>query len=464
MKHGLSISLRLTIWFTTIFLCGFTALGLGLWFDLARALEEGRDKTLATRARRGLELLESTIDLPREHRRERTLDFIAGTPEGNLVHIFTASGERLIPAELDEASRFPWPAVSARTGEIRANADFSGRPYRVYSRLAHVGRQTVRVFVAGQLVDNRAQLEHFRDSLLRTTPLVVLIAATAGYFLSRRALNPVARLIDSGRSITIGNLSRRLAASGNGDELDRLAETWNEMLSRLEAAVNRITQFTADASHELRSPLTSIRIGAESLARKENLEPDASEAVRDIIDETAAATRLLEDMLMLARSDAGHIKVAFEPVSLVDLVSGVATKILPLANEKNQVLDQRYESRVLDVCGDPNLLRRLTWILLDNAIKYTPRKGRIQVGVRRSTGALVLEVADNGRGIPCEALPHIFDRFYRVDPARSEEEGTGLGLAIAKWIADSHGAQVQVASEENRGTKFEVRFPLMQAK
>ena len=223
--------------------------------------------------------------------------------------------------------------------------------------------------------------------------------------------------------------------------------------------MNQITRFTADASHELRSPLTIIRMAAESLAQQPGLDSETADGLRDIIAEAANASRLLNDMLMLARSDAGHIEVAFEPVSLGEVVCGVTGKIRPLAEQKSQILDKTQAHGVLELRGDANLLRRLTWILLDNAVRYTPCGGHIQVTVSRSPNRVVLEVADNGRGIPAEALPHIFERFYRVDPARSEEDGTGLGLAIAKWIADSHGAEVMVLSEELRGTTFKVLFP-----
>ena len=234
MKHGLSISLRLTLWYSAMFLSGFAALGVGLWLDMASSLEQGRDKTLTTRARRAIELLQSSAGLAPSHRNARARDFADITPEGKLIQVFDLRGQPLLPVELDGSIRFPWPDVSGASTDYRGNISFNGHPYRVYSRLAHAGGQTVRVFAAGQLEDNRAQLDRFKERLLSTMPLMLVAAGIAGYFLSHRALNPVARLIDSGRSITIGNLSRRLPVSGNGDELDQLAETWNGMLSRLE--------------------------------------------------------------------------------------------------------------------------------------------------------------------------------------------------------------------------------------
>lgn len=459
MKHGLSISLRLTLWFSTIFLCGFVGFGAFLWLDLATSLTQGRDKTLTTRARRMAELLEVTAGLDANRREARVRDFADATPEGRLVQVFTPAGERILPPVVNSASQFPWPAVPAGAGEFRESLTFQNRQYRVFSRPAKFGDRSVRIFVAGQLEDNRLQLQRFTDSLIHAIPVVLVVAGLAGYFVSRRALDPVARLIDSGRSITIGNLSRRLPVSRNGDELARLAETWNSMLARLEGAVNRITRFTADASHELRSPLTFIRMAAESMQKQPGLDGEVAEGLREIVVEAENASRLLDDMLMLARSDAGHIEVAFEPVGLCDVVRNVTGKIRVMAEEKRQSLEECWEAEAAEVSGDANLLRRLTWILVDNAIKYTPRGGRIGVAVRRSASHPVLEVTDSGRGIPAESLPHIFERFYRVDPARSEEEGTGLGLAIAKWIVDTHGAEVRVSSREHAGTTFQVLFP-----
>lgn len=261
-------------------------------------------------------------------------------------------------------------------------------------------------------------------------------------------------------SISIGNLSRRLPVSENGDELARLATTCNEMLERLEKAVGQINRFSADASHELRSPLAFIRTVAECASRVPGAEGESSEAFEDIITETKQASKLLEDMLILARADSGHTDTAFETVDLAPLVREVAAKNEPIVAERSQRLDLRIDVSSACIVGDLTRLRRLLWILTDNAIKYTPEGGSIEISLRAWRSGIAVEVKDSGIGIPHSALPHIFERFYRVDDARSQQAGTGLGLAIAKWIAAFHQGTLQVESEEQKGSTFRVTFPL----
>jgi signal transduction histidine kinase len=233
------------------------------------------------------------------------------------------------------------------------------------------------------------------------------------------------------------------------------------MLARLEGAVNQITRFTADASHELRTPISFIRTTAECALRNPSVDPESEESLREIVAESEQASRLLDDMLTLARSDAGHAETAFETVDLTGIVAEVCAKIRPLAQAKGHTLSVNLGSNGSAVIvGDPSSLRRLIWILIDNAIKYTVLGGFLQVELDLHEREARLSVRDSGVGIPPSALPHIFERFYRTDSSRGQEEGTGLGLSIAKWIADVHHAVVSVESAENIGTTFRVRFRL----
>ena len=428
-----------------------------MWFDLAWSLGQGRDKTLSGRSRRFIELLASARnDSPEE--RAAKYDYLAqATPEGSLIQVFAMDGRRLYP--LGAATAFPWPDLKPQA-DAWSTAMFQKRHYRVLVRAVTDGAPPFRIFVAGQLEDNRVMLARFSEGLQWAIPPLLILCALSGYFVSRRALNPVDRLIASARSISIGNLSRRLPISGSGDELERLAMTCNDMLARLEDAVSRITRFTADASHELRSPLSFIRTVAECSLRTPGLDPELAEAFRDIVTESEQASRLLEDMLTLARSDAGHAQINFEMVSLTNIVHETTAKMRTLAEAKEQTLGQSIGGEHLLIDGDGATLRRLVRILIDNAIKYTPRNGRIDVTLAELNGAVHLQVKDTGVGIPASALPHVFERFFRVDPSRGQEEGTGLGLAIAKWIADAHHARITVDSIEHWGTTFEVVFPL----
>ena len=235
------------------------------------------------------------------------------------------------------------------------------------------------------------------------------------------------------------------------------------MLARLESAVNEIKRFTADASHELRSPLSFIRTVAEVALRNRQADSESRRAFEEIVEECGKATRVLEDLLTLARADSGNARLTFEPVSFAELVKGVCDKARPLPMVRQHTLTVTVgQAADTLVNGDYASLRRLLWILIENAAKYTPAPGQINVVVEAEASTVLVSVEDNGIGISAADLPHIFDRFYRADPSR-HEEGSGLGLAIAKWIADVHGARFSVKSMEKAGSVFEVAFPVAAA-
>jgi signal transduction histidine kinase len=288
--------------------------------------------------------------------------------------------------------------------------------------------------------------------------MMLLISSAGGYWLSRRALRPVDRITATARSISIRNISGRVPVTATGDEIQRLAETCNDMLGRLEASVNQIKQFTADASHELRGPLSFTRTIAEVALKNPRIDAESRRAFEDIVNETANAALLLDDMLTLARADAVPFSIPLQPLDLSSLVSEVCAMARPIAAERSLGLEVSRPSSAVSVLGDAPSLRRLLWILLDNALKYTNPSGRIAVSLVAAPGSATLQVADNGIGIPPTDLPRIFDRFYRADPSRGMVEGNGLGLAIAKWIADSHRVELKVTSEESKGTAFRMTF------
>lgn len=433
-----------------------------MWLDLSYSLSQGRTRTIATRARRLAELLESTQFDARERESAKFNDFAEATPEGRFIQVYDLNGERVYPALSAPAIGFPWPRRALEASTQLSEVDYGGRLYRVFARRVDVHPKPLLILVAGQLEDNRLLLRRFSYGLIASIPLLLAVSAFCGYFLSRRALDPVDHLTASVRSISIGNLSRRLPISETGDELQRLAETCNEMLARLEGAVSQITRFTADASHELRSPLSLIRTWAEMALRNPRIDAQSAEAFRGIVAESASAACLLDDMLTLARADAGHVETVFDSVDLAGMLAELCARAAPLVESKRHVLAVDLgEGLSHSVRGDETSLRRLLWILLDNAIKYTPPGGKIDVSLARAGNRSRVTVTDNGIGIPDAALPHIFDRFYRADASRSYEEGTGLGLAIAKWIADIHHATLSARSAEGCGATFEVLFPPM---
>ena len=339
---------------------------------------------------------------------------------------------------------------------------FQGQPYRVLARPFSSDLGAVVLYLAAPLENNRQVLRAFTAGLLWTVPALFVISALGGYSLSRRALRPVDQITAATRSISVSNLSARLPVPRSRDELQRLSETCNEMLARLESAVNEIKRFTADASHELRNPVSFMRTTAELALRNRQADPASRRALEDIVAECGKANGLLKDMLTLARADTGNSRLAFEPVDLVEVLRAFGQKAMLLAQERGHTLtiDSDAGSHAM-VLGDYASLHRLLWILLDNAAKYTPPPGSIRLRLEMGGNQGVVTIEDNGIGISAADLPKVFDRFFRADKSRSQVEGAGLGLSIALWIANVHGASISAESKEEAGSVFRIAFPLL---
>lgn len=455
-----SISLRLAAWFGGIFFVGWLLFGTAMWWDLKATLVSERYGTLSRREHRLEGLLTSTRDESLTARAQKVVEFAGATGHGLSEVLNAATGENRFPPAT-AARQFPWPSLHSFGSETFKQVSWSGDEYWVLGRPFSLGQENLYLLAAAPEAGNDLVLGHFLTILLASIPVLLLVSSVGGYFLSRRALLPVDRITAKARSISITNLSERLPVSPTGDELERLAETCNDMLARLETAVNRIRQFTADASHDLRGPISFVRTVAEVALRSQQADADSRQAFTEIVEESAKASVLLEDMLTLARADADRAAAALAPLDLSAIVAETCEMARPLAADRSHILSVVLPGQPsVMVLGDFASLRRLFWILLDNAFKYTPSPGRIDVTLSRSDYEATVMVRDNGLGIRKEDLPRIFDRFYRTDPSRGQVEGSGLGLAIAKWIAEMHGAELSVASEEHAGTAFGVTFPL----
>jgi heavy metal sensor kinase len=292
-------------------------------------------------------------------------------------------------------------------------------------------------------------------------PAAVGIAATGGYLIARRALAPVTRMAARARRITAERLQERLAVETPDDELGHLAATFNEMFARLERSFEQLRQFTADASHELRTPLTALRTVGEVGLRSARDEPHLRDVIGSMLEEADRMTQLVESLLALARADSGQWPVSRETFDLPGLALEVVGHLGPLAEEKSQTLALTPRALALPVFADRTRLRQALINLIDNAVKYTPVGGTIRVDIRRQGAAAILEVIDSGPGIPEQHQPHVFDRFYRVDPSRARASGgLGLGLAIARWAVESQGGRIELESRVGQGSTFRVVLPL----
>ena len=297
--------------------------------------------------------------------------------------------------------------------------------------------------------------------MLLGIPVLLLAAAAGGYWMSTRAMRPVREITGAAQAITPQDLSQRVAVPQTGDELQQLAETLNNMLHRIEAAVVRITQFTADASHELRTPIALIRTRAEVTLDNPRTNDEYRNSLQEVLAESERTSALIENLMLLARSDTGTEVLHFQRTDLNALARDVCTQAQTLAEAKQLTWKAVIPEAPIRVQGDPESLRRLLLILIDNAVKYTPRGGTVSLTIR-STGVRAEIVAqDTGIGIPEADLPHIFERFYRADKARSRDSGgTGLGLSIGHWIAQAHGGEIRVESSLGVGSSFMVSLPV----
>lgn len=458
--RGFSISLRLAIWYSGIVFCGLAVFGIVMWFVLTNSLTAWKDRTLEERASRVETLLKSFPQKPSDMTVPELDELVGVLPEGQLIQIVGANQNRLFPLD-------PLPVLKSLGTEacstplVRTTTLGNGRYRRLCHPIQYEGKSSYLI-VCSPLLEDQNLVQSFTFGLVEMIPILLAVSSLGGYSLSRRALKPVSLLISEAQSINGQDLSRRIPVPQVEDELQRLANTWNDLLSRLEVAMHRVIQFTADASHELRNPIAYIRTMAEFNLQNADLDETSREGFLEIVAETKSTTELLENLLLLARVDAGHTPPGFSDVDARAQLSEICERIERSADSKNQVLVKRFERTTspLILSIDPSHLRRLVLILLDNAVKYTPPGGTICIDCDLTDG-FVLNVSDTGIGIPQEAQVHIFDRFYRIDASRADQTpGVGLGLAIAKMIVDLYGGSISVRSEIGDGATFTVQLPL----
>ncbi len=371
---------------------------------------------------------------------------------------------RSLPA--DDLERLAAPLDSLAVAKASGNLLLAppAGPVRYFAMgVRKAGPEIGGVLVAtstGQLPFGPAELLR---SMLFISPIVLIGAALVGYWLAGTSLRPVEGIMDEVEAISDGrSLHRRLAVPVSGDEIARLALTVNGMLARLEQSFGSLHRFTADASHELKTPLQVLRVGVERAL----VHPGIPQEILESLDETLAQinemTEMVESLLTLARADEGGVPLAVVQADLRDILSDVAETAGMLGESGGIRVTSEMPAAPVPMAVDPHRIREMLLNLVTNAVKYTPPGGTVGVGLAEEDDTVTFFVRDTGIGIAPGDLPHIFDRFWRADPARSrtgERPGTGLGLAITKWIAEAHGGSITVQSRPGRGTVFSVRLP-----
>jgi len=321
--------------------------------------------------------------------------------------------------------------------------------------------QPVRLYLGGLLDEEFYMLRIYRNALLLLMPGLLSLAAISGYLLSRHALKSVDRMTKAAVNIGISNLSARLPVPSAKDEIQHLAVAWNQLLGRLETAVSRLSKFSADVSHDLRTSITVILATAQLSLHRRHSEEEYREDLNRVVTECRTASTLLDALLALARSDTFSHEVAFQRINICELVINGCRRVEDLAESSGIMLDWHLPEEAVYIEGDELLLQRLLGILLDNAIKYTPEHGEIRAAVSRTENEVVVTVCDTGIGMSEDVRQRVFERYYQADlRERKTQAGNGLGLAIARWIADAHQAELTVESIPLNGSVFQVKFPV----
>jgi heavy metal sensor kinase len=450
---------RLTLWYVAVLAVCLALFCVVLYFSLARALYAELDRLLAAQAEQVIATADVRSRPPVLN--ERPGDLAAGV----VVALYGRTGERLIVSD----ARYPLPNLAeAITSAAQGDQNLrtvvlAGERWRVLTLpVADRGGLAAVVQVARSERDVALALQHLLLIMALALPLVLLLAVAGGLFLAGRALDPIDRITRTAAHIGAEDLSRRLHLEERDDEVGRLAATFDDMLGRLDDAFQRQRRFTADVSHELRTPLTMIASQLDVALERPRTAGEYARVLSAVREDAGRLSQLVSELLTLARADAGQEALERERLRLDELARDAATAMAPLAKARDVVLVFEPDGPV-SVAGDQTRLTQLIVNLVDNGLKYTPPGGRVTVSAGLEGESAVLRVSDTGMGIPAEHLSQVFERFYRVDPARTRSAGggSGLGLAISRWIARAHGGEIRAESAPGQGTTFAVTFPAL---
>lgn len=448
----LGLRTKLALWTSLVLTASLAAGFAWVHFGLRRVLEARNDAFLH---RKAAELLasvsdgEETSDLEAEIRREVS----AYEAEGLIIIVREPGRVSVAPQTAEALPLADQPGPPGKPRTIRSPK--SKERFRVLHTLPQKGGLSLEVGIS--LAETEATLAEFDRFVAGGTVAFLVLAVAGGLFLSRQAFRPVAESIRTARRLDPGNLSERLPQTGARDELDELAGTINGLLDRLAADHAQVIRFTADASHELRSPLGAMRAAVEVALGKPREPEEYREVLTSLGEQCERLTALVNGLLLLARADAGEVEMSRGSVDLSALAADVAEMYEPVAEERG-VTFRWNGSTPVPVLGDAARLRQLVTNLVDNAMKFTAPGGSVLLQVEKAGLAARLTVRDTGVGIAEEHLAHIFERFYQANPARSSA-GTGLGLSICRWIAKAHGGTIEATSDEGKGTTFVVVLP-----
>jgi len=483
--HFRSLRFKLTLWYVLILGVLLIAFSSFLYFTLSKSLYRDVDNKLRSLA----DLIASESASPLSKfgfgNIDQTLEASMNLrPIGKLIQVLDESGR--IGPKSDNLKNVQLPISlnalkNASTGLVtfETSRSVGNTPLRIVTLPVAQKDHTMRIVqVASSLEDVEDALNTLLLILTITVPSVLIMASVGGQFLAHKALKPVDQITQTARMITSQNLNQRIPPPKVKDEISRLVETFNDMITRLDQSFCQIKQFSSDASHELKTPLTILRGEVEVTLRKERTSPEYQQILRSNLEEIDRMTQIVEDLLLLSRADNGEIQLAPKEINLSEIVQEIVPQAHILAKSKNLYIHTLLPEDQVYILGDRLRIRELFLNLLENAVKYTEEGGKITIHLTRNhapssgkdngnglepgkMGLAEITVTDTGIGIAKQDQERIFDRFFRVDKARSREQGgSGLGLSICKWIVEAHRGKISVESEVGKGSSFIVLLPL----
>lgn len=464
MRFTRTLRFRLTAWYCLALALGLIVFGTVLLGMAERHMILNHDSGMRSRGVEALRILTSQGE-----KRNLTAE-----QEGQMAFL----GKVLVVEKIGDINRIVYQSPELSSTPVRGRiltlpldgdkpSSFKtlvekGSYWRIYTLkyVSPLGREGL-IRIIEDLGDIGATLKRLKVAFLHLAPIGILVSFFGGYLLSERALSPVVRIIALTKKIEASKLDRRLPHPGVDDEIGRLVDTLNRMIARLESSFEAMKRFTADASHELRSPLATIRNTIDVALEQPRSAAEQEAALRSAGEEVDRIRTLVEDLLLLARADAGRLVMQMKPARLGGIVEAQV--------EAHQVQAQEREIRLKlhtvlqdEILCDERWVHQVVGNLLDNAIKYTPKAGWVTVDMKRADHAVGFSVSDSGPGIPEEDLERVFERFFRSDPSRTRAHvpGLGLGLAIAAWVVKEHGGSIRASNRPGGGATFTVEFPL----
>ncbi len=477
-----SMRAQLTLWYTGVLALVLVVFAFVTYSYLARAARERTDQSLADTANS----LISNFTAEASDEDQSEADAAAEVTRNfqfkdRQAIIFDETGAVVAASESppDVRGKRAWPQLknlSQSLSELLESAGRSGRAYatlpdqkdgiRVVATAIKSSGKTYTIVIAHSLHEQDEALEQARGAFYVAVPLALLIASLGGYFLARKSLAPVVAMGERAARIGASNLNERLPEPSSRNELGRLARIFNELLARLDLSFEQQRRFMADASHELRTPVAIVCGEAEvALSQTVRSVEEYRESLAILLDEGRRLTRIVEDLFTLTRADAGQYQAEQTAFYLDETVGECVRALRSLASQHGLEIQYQHSEGELLLRGDEGLFRRMVLNLLDNAIKYTPAGGHVRVDIGREGEHYIIRIEDTGAGIPTEAQPHVFDRFYRVDQARArhgrdgQAVGAGLGLSIASWIAEVHGGSIALERSDQTGSTFLITLP-----